>query len=163
MGLLDKVFGKSEKQEDPKIYGDQLKSFRDTIRSNNGSTSCLMCNAPIHINFNTIEQQIRRNQQIAKQSSRVVLFSPDPDTPKVCRTCKGVICSSCAKKAIANKRNDKVEIQMLMIKYQPMFLLLPEEDKNRAIEACLSPSDSSTILCPKCRSDLIGDIDHITD
>jgi hypothetical protein len=149
--------------EDPAIYGNKLKALRDTIRSRNGSTHCLNCNADIKVDFKKLEQQIRQNQQIARQSSAVTIFSPDPNNPKVCLTCKGVICNACSKQAMATKRADKAEIKRLIYKYQPMIAMLPKLDQEQSLEACLSPDEPSTILCPKCRNDLLRDVDHITD
>lgn len=149
--------------EDPSIYGTLLKPLRDTIRSQNGSTRCIVCNAKVIIDFKKIEQQIRNCQQIAKQATGVPIFSPDPNNPKICLPCKGVICNTCSKKAMASKRTDRAEITRLLSQYQPAMRMLSKEDLEQTIEACLAPNEPSTILCPKCRNDLLRDIDHITD
>jgi hypothetical protein len=92
----------------------------------------------------------------------MVIISPGRSNPKVCKTCGGVICNDCAKKAYAEKKNDRAGIENLLLK-QETFASLPEKDRREVLEQCLSPDDSSTIPCPKCRNSLLEDIDHITD
>jgi hypothetical protein len=161
-GFLARIFGSGTTDEDSAIYGNQFKSLRENIKAHNNSIQCLKCRTDILIDFQKIENQIRTNQQIAKNSRNPVIFSPDPSYPKVCKLCKGVICNICAKKALGAKINDSAEIEKLLLK-KSMFQSLPEKDKIQTLQMCLSPNDPSTILCPACRNYLLEDIDHITD
>lgn len=161
-GFLARIFGGGVPEEDPAIYGSQLKSLREDIRAQNNSVRCLVCGAGITVDFKVIEKQIRENQQLAKNSLHLVIFSPGRSNPKVCKTCRGVICNDCAKKALTEKKNDRAGVEKLLLK-QATFLSLPEKDRNEVLERCLSPDDPSTIPCPKCRNSLLEDIDHITD
>ena len=164
MRFLDSIFkGKTIDWEDPKIYGNDLKSLRETVRQSKGSIPCLKCNSNIPINFIEIERQIRQNQKIAQRSARQVIFCPDLSNPKVCKTCKGLICHKCANAALATKKDDETEIRSLVFEYQPMILSLNETDRAHMFAMCLSQEDSSTILCPNCKNDLLLDVDHITD
>jgi len=191
MGIFDRLFGKKGKneekgevkklaselnkgkEEDPEIYGTELKELRDLLRRQGGILYCLQCNSEVRINLKDIESEIRRNREISSQfSDRVTLFAPSLSRGAICKTCKGVFCGKCAQEALRRKGEFREQLKPLIRKYALKQLgfyaaLLDtntlEEVLEESLEACLSPSDHSTALCLRCKQDLLCGLDHITD
>ena len=159
-------------EEEGEIYGTELKELRDLLRRQRGILYCLQCNSKVRINLKDIESEIRRNREIASRfPERASLFVPDLSHGAVCKTCKGVFCGKCAQEALRRKGEFREQLIPLIRKYalqQAGFgaLLNPEafeESLERSLELCLSPSDHSTVLCLRCKQDLLVGLDHITD
>lgn len=91
------------------------------------------------------------------------MFAPDLSRGAVCRTCKGIFCGECAQEALRRKEEFREQLIPLIRKYalQQAGLyarLNPEtfeEALKDSIELCLSPSDHSTVLCLRCKQELI--------
>ena len=90
-------------KEDPRIYTKELFSLRKKLRKNGGKLECVYCKKTVHIDLKAIEEQIRRNQEIAydvilgRQGN--IQFYTSLDQGAVCKSCRGVLCSECSSKA----------------------------------------------------------------
>jgi hypothetical protein len=174
MNLFKNMFGNKQSNEDPSIYGKELVELRILLKTQQGILSCIRCNKDVRVNLADVEAQIRKNRDIETRYSaggRTVLIEPDLSQGTVCKNCKGVVCGNCTQEARKRKIEFREELKPLIRRYAVeqvgvLASLNPdkfEEIVNASLEACLSPSDVSTILCLNCKKDLLMGLDHITD
>lgn len=161
-------------QEDPAIYGEEFVELRALLEKQNGVLNCLQCNSDLLIDLNSIENDIRQNQAITKIKTNVH-FATDISNGTVCKQCKGVVCGKCTQESLNKKKEQREQLKPLVraavveaMGFQDFLRLRlagndVDQYVNEALEPCLSPSDHSTILCPKCKQSLLRGIDHFTD
>lgn len=161
-----------EQPEDRKIYGTDLRELRDLLRRQNGVLHCIQCNSEVQLDLKTIEDAIRKNKQIAARlGGNAVLFHPDISEGTVCKSCRGVVCGKCSHNALSRKMEFQNYLEPLIRKHllgqlglaALMNPELIEESLRKILPLILSPADTSTIMCLKCKRELLMGIDHITD
>lgn len=163
-----------EQTEDRTICGDELKELRDLLRQQKGVLHCLQCGSAVQIDLKSIESEIRRRRELQTAASlgkNVVLFAPDISRGTVCKNCKGVVCGKCSRDSLSRKMEFRNHLEPLIRKHALRqfglaALLNPgifEETMRKTLPLLLSPAEESTILCPKCKQELLMGIDHITD
>lgn len=154
--------------EDPEVYSTRFIGLRKIIRSQNGEIPCIRCHKPVIINFGKIKRKIQKNQKFQDKfidegsPDKGIYFKPGKDEPRVCPTCKGVLCSSCKEIAKFHEKYHKERLLKVLKHYNPEIALLGQDSQKKALEIALEDRDY-TILCNICKEDLLGGIDHITD